>query len=531
MADVMNEVLLLDMLNINYNFSHIFIELKQFIHAGNRPSQTLIQKLSTKLNTYGICRYNNFYERATNQRIDIDIMELISTYSVMLDTNILKIMMSLDNKNVDIIMEKYENKICYDLIKIFDNNTSGYTRYILNKYKINLTEQEWDTYLSEDNLNIVFVNKYLERKEIIMKQSYIENIAKHLEQQVLEKALAYGGIFNESVLENACLHPTSDMHGKYLKVQYILDNKIEPTQKAYKNIISFGISDRYSRYKTVDNKTELLINLLCDYGYIITYDDLKLALERYIIIPNIERFNIVFDNTYLLLCSKLGFTPYKVEGLVPDISCLQYECEKTGNIHKIRNIISSTNLVPDNVCMKNICSTKTNSQTLKYLADAGGKIDIEAFKKYIEVMNNSKLTSVFEYFIAHNNIALKEPEKKLEKEPEKEPEKEKEPEIKKIQSQIPKTFSYRQIIYENINNDIKKCLKLTKKHQSINYIDFRRIILDYVNENKMINKSMIELKEPFLFGTQTNISFSEINEWIYHILFTNKTKVRKGIKT
>ena len=135
MADVMNEVLLLDMLNINYNFSHIFIELKQFIHAGNRPSQTLIQKLSTKLNTYGICRYNNFYERATNQRIDIDIMELISIYSVMLDTNILKIMMSLDNKNVDIIMEKYENKICYDLIKIFDNNTSGYTRYILNKYK------------------------------------------------------------------------------------------------------------------------------------------------------------------------------------------------------------------------------------------------------------------------------------------------------------------------------------------------------------------------------------------------------------
>lgn len=546
-----NEVKLWENLRTRAYIKNILHNLNQYVHINGIPSEALIKEISTYITNNGICKNNGYYERM-NVRIDDDIMHLIKK-GVMFSPAIIKIMMSINETNILVIMDKYNGQICFPLRFIFDNNNKLFENFMTEAYKINFTDEEWDIYLSTEKLHTIFVNHYLDKKDVVIKQTYIDNIALHLNKELLEKALECGGLLNNIVLENACsqLYQANDTKNEL--IQYILDNKIEPTQQAFKNIIATcGYSRNYNRYgnHNYDKQILVAINLLCDYGYMITYDDLKLALGQNIIIPNIERFNIVFDNSYLLLCSKIGYTPYKVNDLKPDMTCLQYECEKVSNIHKIRTIIMNTQLVPDNVCMKNACSNKTNPNTIKYLVESGGKIDVDAFKKYVEVLDNSKLTHLFEYFIAHNNIALKEPvkEKEPEKEPEKEQEKEqeKEPEeipeetpeeipepreLKKIHSQIPNTFSYRQLVYENIHSDIKKCLNLTKKHKSINYIDFRKIVLNYINENKMITKTIIELEEPLLYGKKTSIVFSEINEWTYYILFSYKTSHRKGIKT
>ena len=542
-----NEVKLWENLRTRVYIKNILHNLNQYVHINGIPSEALIKEISTYITNNGICKNNGYYERM-NVRIDDDIMHLIKK-GVMFSPAIIKIMMSINETNILVIMDKYNGQICFPLRFIFDHNNKLFENFMTEAYKINFTDEEWDIYLSTEKLHTIFVNHYLDKKDVVIKQTYIENIALHLNKELLEKALECGGLLNNIVLENACsqLYQANDTKNEL--IQYILDNKIEPTQQAFKNIIATcGYSRNYNRYgnHNYDKQILVTINLLCDYGYMITYDDLKLALGQNIIIPNIERFNIVFDNSYLLLCSKIGYTPYKVNDLKPDMTCLQYECEKVSNIHKIRTIIMNTQLVPDNVCMKNACSNKTNPNTIKYLVESGGKIDVDAFKKYVEVLDNSKLTHLFEYFIAHNNIALKElvKEKEPEKEPEKEQEKEQEEipeetpeeipeprELKKIHSQIPNTFSYRQLVYENIHSDIKKCLNLTKKHKSINYIDFRKIVLNYINENKMITKTIIELEEPLLYGKKTNIVFSEINEWTYYILFSYKTRHRKGIKT
>jgi hypothetical protein len=539
------EVKLWGDLKMRTYIKNILYDLNQFVHTNGIPSDALIKEISTYITNICICKNNGYYERMS-VRIDDDIMKLIKK-GVMFSPAIIKIMMSINETNILIIMNKYNGQICFPLRSIFDNNNKLFENFMTEAYKINFTDEEWDTYLSTDKLHSVFVNHYLDKKDVIIKQAYIENIALHLNKELLEKTLEHGGILNNVVLENACSQIYQVNETKNELIQYILDNKIEPTQKAFTNIIvSCGNSrSYYNKYGNHNYEKQILstINLLCDYGYMITYDDLKLALGQNVIIPNIERFNIVFDNSYLLLCSKLGYTPYKVNDLKPDMMCLRYECEKVSNIHKIRTIIMNTQLVPDNVCMKNACSNKTNPNTIKYLVESGGKIDVDAFKKYVEVLDNSKLTHLFEYFIAHNNIALKEQVKEPEeKEPVKEPEEnrpeEKEPEenqepneLKKIHSQIPDTFSYRQLVYENIHADIKKCLNLTKKHKLINYIDFRRLLLDYINENKMIIKTKIELEEPLLYGKKTSIEFNEINEWSYYILFSYKSRHRKGIKT
>ena len=54
------------------------------------------------------------------------------------------------------------------------------------------------------------------------------------------------------------------------------------------------------------------IELLLSYGYNLTYDDVKNALKKCIIIKNIEKYNIKFDSQYL--------RPTEVDALIGDPS-------------------------------------------------------------------------------------------------------------------------------------------------------------------------------------------------------------------
>lgn len=105
-------------------------------------------------------------------------------------------------------------------------------------------------------------------------------------------------------------------------------------------------------------------------------------------------------------------------------------------------------------------------------------------------------------------------------------EKPKEPKI--IQSKIPDDFSYTECIYNKIPVQIRKLLNITDKN--INYLFFRKKVLEYVKNNNMMtsdSNEITDLVEPLLFNGSTTVSFDELNEWMYSLLSSEIIVVKK----
>ena len=73
----------------------------------------------------------------------------------------------------------------------------------------------------------------------------------------------------------------------YQKIKFILDNKIEPTQVAFCNIIMAASISKYCDMYA-HKIMESILNLFIDYGYAPTYNDVISALKKNLILANIE---------------------------------------------------------------------------------------------------------------------------------------------------------------------------------------------------------------------------------------------------
>lgn len=475
---------------------------------------------------------------------------------------------------------------------------------------------------------------------IVITSEFTKNIARYHNLELLKKTLVCGGVLSTDILEVACLSTTKD---RLEKLKFILDNKIEPTETAFLNVIdsaeNMSYYNRGSRYNRGDTNqsSETMLNLLTDYGYAVTYDNLKTALKKSLTIKNIERFDIKFDSTYLHICSEVGMYPYKTKDISPDITCLINECKKAGNLAHIKKVIAVNNLTPDSDCMREACKHRNNLQTIKYLVSKGGRIDSECMKNIIATMRNRNLSYIFDEFNTYNTVTLKDTKdianasgkqkvppsskkavkyasssdesdesddsnsseesvemdsensndsvdseeritkKTLNKKPapkqakkaksvcsESEEDIKSEESIKsnksskssksiksnivnstinsqmstpvsassstinkvnfvKVETKIPADFTCTESVFNKLSPAMKKTLKITPKNTSLNYIDFRKLILEYHKNNDLIVENKITLKSPFLYNGANTVEFNAINEWIYSILITNET--------
>lgn len=102
--------------------------------------------------------------------------------------------------------------------------------------------------------------------------------------------------------------------------------------------------------------------------------------------------------------------------------------------------------------------------------------------------------------------------------------------IKTCVSKIPEDYNVMSIVYDKIPIDIRKLLKITTSNKTLNFIDFRNFMMNYLNTSKMIINKVIKLKKPYLYNGDDNVTFSEINNWIYSLLIDD-TKINKTAKT
>ena len=336
----------------------------------------------------------------------------------------------------------------------------------------------------------------------------------------------------------------------------------------------------YINPKLHQQNPSFAIHLLTKYAYDITYDDVKHALKRGIIIHNLGRFNIVFDVTYLHICSEIGIKPpydtCNTSHLKPDIICLINEC-KHNNFFVIRSMIDNYGIVPNTTCLHEVCRSCDNIvHTVKLLVSKGAKADFECVeiiisrskhniineailkeikKKYLEdnvinfnyfsrityLKSNATAQLIFSEFkknymkdknndfkSKNNNIQdptlgpklspgtplivtdpdIKEIDKKLQY---------------IIASKIPLEMNAYDSIYNRIPLNICKLLGLTfEKNRSINYVDFRILMINHLKNSGLIAENKIRLKKPFLYGGARIVRFEEINEWAYSILSKNQ---------
>jgi hypothetical protein len=331
--------------------------------------------------------------------------------------------------NFDFFMKSTNDEDrCYDYYNRIDINLRDFLSHIIQKFEIKLifNNDEKIRYITKEMacpiikkllINTSIDNKFCEHRIMLMNnientinKDLFDTIMKHdftQLSQILIARIEFNfnkyeksiNIFNTESFEDLCLN-YSKYQGFFPLCEFYLENKIEPTRKAFNNILRkfnnfneyFNQIDFYDLEYTrcliecdCDNGLNI-INLFIKYGYDITYDDIKNAAKRLIIIRNVKYMIKNFDVTYLHVChrvhksfdniiSDLYLDNYSlIEYPKPDITCLLHECEYD-DIKSVKRLMTEFNVIPNIECVRSAC-LKSDINIIRCLVSHGIKIDL-----------------------------------------------------------------------------------------------------------------------------------------------------------
>lgn len=303
------------------------------------------------------------------------------------------------------ILEK-NNLINDEFIKsIIASKSVEFISLIIDKYPDHF-KNKLDTIIELNNPELI--EKILDTKVIPTRNNIIRAIELNMTDIVITM-IKLGVVITKDLLLLACTLKNKDL------IKLFLENKIVPDKACFKEII-FRKNNKHpynNYYKTSNYKLDFkiqteLIDILVNYGYIITYEDVLLATENRIFINNIDKFNIKFDTRYTKLCTTIGIYPYDTN-VSPDIECLEIECKKSGNYAQIQSMIKKFKLIPNSCCLENACSVKNNTKTLDILL----KYDIAVTKKSLTNLVSPYGVRCFDILLDKVTIAQIKTEKKI----------------------------------------------------------------------------------------------------------------------
>ena len=256
------------------------------------------------------------------------------------------------------------------------------------------------------------INELINKKIKVSKASIILAILYNFNLPLIKTLLSHGPTLCEDYLIAACFSLNKDI------IDFLLDNKLEPTSKCMKAIFKTNIYDelgfsenelkvdnmiKEKPYNTSDiktiNKYSKILETILNYNYKLDYDDVLNATRYFVQINNIKNYDIKLDSKFLEVCYDVGFHPTYHHDIKPDITCLQKECNKYGNLSNIKNLVNKYNIIPDTLCMQNACKFKSNTQTIKFLHEKGAPVDHNAIKNIIYTNGNSSLIFLIDEYI------------------------------------------------------------------------------------------------------------------------------------
>lgn len=243
-------------------------------------------------------------------------------------------------------------------------DVDSYTKYefkifiqrIIKEYPDSLTytEKTLDSAMIHKSSNLI--EKFVQKNIAISKKNF-EHICEFGNVKLIKLCIKSQDCkLTTSCLEKAC-------GSKNIKViEFILGNKVTPTANCFTNIFPDNPNNKSRESKQINQ----CINLLKEYGYKITYDDVILATKNIIALDNFDTLDIKLDKKYMIVCTENGFYPYIQNNIKPDIRCLEIECSKGGNLTNIRKLVASgINL--NMKCLENACRIKSNSATVNFI--------------------------------------------------------------------------------------------------------------------------------------------------------------------
>uniref|UniRef100_A0A6C0BF70 Uncharacterized protein n=1 Tax=viral metagenome TaxID=1070528 RepID=A0A6C0BF70_9ZZZZ len=487
----------------------ILNNMLDFVTNGSNFTSEMIRTFNTKIRVNS----RSLYEEPS---ILNKIIQLLNLGHKILDQETSIIIILYNQDTIGTIMNTYNFEIDEIFISYFnrtDNYAANIYKTIFELCSIKIVNNEK---IFENYLNPFIVNYLIEHRHLVIEQNIIHKIITLYDESVLEKALRYGGTLDNSLLETCCGSSNICM---YNIIKFLFSNSILPTHTSFEKLIN---------NKNINYYLDINAKLFLKYGYNLTYEQLLKLTSKKIKIDNIEKYGIKLDDNYLKVCDKINFYPYPFD----DIEQSDIELMNICYPHRNKYIIKQ-GIIPKQRCMRLACSYKNNLSTIETLIESGGKIDIECLQKTIELhTSNRQVTLIFEKFretllndykLIDKNIVVKKKEvleKKEEVLEKKEDVLEKKEEI--VISLIPIDFDIYNNIYDIISTDIKTILGITKKE--LNYVDFRRFVMNYVNDNNCVKSEFITVPNELNYNKNNEITIKYIDNWIYSLLkYKNKS--------
>jgi hypothetical protein len=313
-------------------------------------------------NVYAPNKYKNNIENDNNNNISehiTNILKYINKYYIeetdslinylYLEKNTYKYYNDNNYDNYKKYINEFINKLVTEDYK-FDNNTL-YILYHCDEFK----------YLEKNNvINSDFLEKCYENFIMttnlltIKKYKWNKSTIKLIEDKIYNKS-------QEEYIKNNIKW--------YEKLEFFLEKKVLPTKKLFNNICNFlrdFIHEDTSGYykKASENIRDVtdFVNLLVNYGYHFTTDDIIILTQNYLIITNIEDYNIDLENKDLSNAIKeANYNPYNIK-IGYTNNNLEEKCKTKLTLHEIKNILNENKKLKLNQkCFENLCKSSDYS--------------------------------------------------------------------------------------------------------------------------------------------------------------------------
>jgi len=263
-----------------------------------------------------------------------------------------------------------------------------------------IDKQKFASYICLNGL-YNYIQLYVDKYNVDVTDNMMAGICGFLplSKNALTYCLSRGLKYSTQCLEHA------SRTGDKESIKEIMDQRIIPTQKAFRNVIT----NKHA------SKT-IVIRMMYYYGYVPVYDDVVFAINYRYELPDLDKYNIKLDVKVLEQCYSVGFHPthYDFQGITPSMQILQTNCSSQ-NINEVKKLIKKHSLVPDKICMESGCTTKQNKPFVTYLVESGGKMTVNCIKKCAYYLSsNGTLMYIIDEFIKVYEDETKTYENKIE---------------------------------------------------------------------------------------------------------------------
>lgn len=405
-----------------------------------------------------------------------------------------------DNVNLLINMSGHNNND--DLLKLFGILINGnmiitdeYIKIAISKYNLSLVElfinkKGINSYYIEllcNNSNIgvtELVGNILNKQKVNATETALLNAINNKNYQICHLLIQSGCDKSILSLNNACLNGNNEL------MHRILSCKIEPNGDTFLSICKSV--NGHPCYIGADNASKNF-DLIFSFGYLPNYNDILKTITYKCYVNKISRFNIQFQDDFIVKCSKMKYYPYQELKLKFNVESLRIECARAANIGQVKAIIES-GIKPDIECLQNALSINGNQEIIQYLMEEHGLVpNLESLKQISFRLYDKSLSLVISSW-KDNNVIINIPQHLPKTEnivtvkddvPEKD-------DI--VDSDIIKDLKYIKLSRSIPTNKREKKLINTTvyelfdiKKQKLSFLDLRKHLITYISCNNLFN--------------------------------------------